>query len=94
MVEFTCTLVQAPALVASFAAGKHWCSVVHILISLVEGSGFQESGKPASPIFQDAVQRAFAADEGTAVNRLFNLLTYTLTEFFVNVKVCPWPYGR
>eukprot|EP00884_Botryococcus_braunii_P014434 jgi/Botrbrau1/22992/Bobra.0030s0056.1 len=77
-----------PALVSSFAQGKHWCIVCQILLNLVEGSGFQEtsSGGPVSPVFQAAICTAFGAADGIALNRLFNLLTYTLTEFFISVK--------
>lgn len=81
-------VAQVPALVSSFAEGKHWCMVAQILLNLVEGSGFWETngGGRVCAVFQDAVRTAFGAADGIALNRLFNLLTYTLMEFFVSLK--------
>ncbi|XP_024400550.1 E3 ubiquitin-protein ligase RKP [Physcomitrium patens] len=81
------------SLLASFD-NRFWIPVSNILLRLCKGSGFGASkclshGKPFSPHFQRLLKEKCMSDEklfASFLNRLFNTLNWTITEFSVAIK--------
>ncbi|KAG0626698.1 hypothetical protein M758_2G144800 [Ceratodon purpureus] len=81
------------SLLASFD-NRFWIPVSNILLRLCKGSGFGASkclshGESFSPYFQRLLKEKCMSDEklfGSFLNRLFNTLNWTITEFSVAIK--------
>lgn len=92
---------MVPALMRTFDA-RFWIPVSNILLCLVRGGGFARSygprgGDSVSPVFQGLVMDACKADGALLsgfLNRLFNTLNWTITEFSVALKEMHDALGR
>ncbi|XP_054804906.1 E3 ubiquitin-protein ligase RKP [Prosopis cineraria] len=80
------------ALLSSFD-NRSWIPVTNILLRLCKGSGFSSSkngeSSSSSVLFQRLLKDACIDDEGlfsAFLNRLFNTLSWTMTEFSVSVR--------
>ncbi|GBG60376.1 hypothetical protein CBR_g4334 [Chara braunii] len=74
---------------------RFWIPVSSILLRLCKGGGFGASNAPSShgggtsPLFQRLLQKKCTSDEklfASFLNRLFNMLTWTVMEFSVAMK--------
>ncbi|XP_023543397.1 E3 ubiquitin-protein ligase RKP isoform X2 [Cucurbita pepo subsp. pepo] len=72
---------------------RSWIPVTNILLRLFKGSGFGSSkhgeSSSSSIIFQTLLREACVTDEGVFspfLNRLFNTLSWTMTEFSVSIR--------
>ncbi|XP_022132552.1 E3 ubiquitin-protein ligase RKP isoform X2 [Momordica charantia] len=72
---------------------RSWIPVTNILLRLCKGSGFGSSkhgeSSSSSIIFQALLREACVTDEGLFspfLNRLFNTLSWTMTEFSVSIR--------
>ncbi|XP_073388310.1 E3 ubiquitin-protein ligase RKP [Physcomitrium patens] len=81
------------SLLASFD-NRFWISVSNILLRFCKGSGFgalkaSSNGKSLSPYFQLLLKEKCMNDEklfASFLNRLFNTLNWTITEFSITIK--------
>jgi Kip1 ubiquitination-promoting complex protein 1 len=81
------------SLLASFD-NRFWIPISNILLRLCKGSGFGASkcsshGESFSPHFQRLLKEKCTVDEklfASFLNRLFNTLNWTITEFSVVIK--------
>ncbi|GAB4847671.1 hypothetical protein Ancab_026733 [Ancistrocladus abbreviatus] len=86
------THVMPKALLSAFD-NRSWIPVTNILLRLCKGAGFgsSKSGEPSSHtvVFQRLLREACNKDEGlfeAFLNRLFNTLSWTMTEFSVSIR--------
>ncbi|TXG60567.1 hypothetical protein EZV62_015140 [Acer yangbiense] len=87
------TLRMPKALLSAFD-NRSWIPVTNILLRLCKGHGFGsskhgESSSSSSVIFQRLLREACISDEGlfsAFLNRLFNTLSWTMTEFSVSIR--------
>lgn len=89
---------KLPASLLMAFDNRFWIPVSHILLRLCKGASFggtrpssngQTGSECASLVFQDLLKKKCMDDPellGTFVNRLFNTLNWTVTEFSVAVK--------
>lgn len=83
-----------PAALLSAFDNRFWIPVTNILLRLCKGSGFGASkssthGESCSPVFQELLRDRCIRDEklfSSFLNRLFNTLNWTITEFSVSIK--------
>ncbi|ESR41281.1 E3 ubiquitin-protein ligase RKP [Citrus sinensis] len=86
------TLRLPKALISAFD-NRSWIPVTNILLRLCKGHGFGSSkhgeSSSSSVIFQRLLREACINDEGlfsTFLNRLFNTLSWTMTEFSISIR--------
>eukprot|EP00250_Pteridium_aquilinum_P015144 c22406_g1_i1 orf=516-4535(+) len=87
------TEVMPAALLSAFD-NRFWIPVTNILLRLCKGTGFGSSkssthGESCSPTFQALLRERCIQDEklfSSFLNRLFNTLNWTITEFSVSMK--------
>ncbi|XP_031262004.1 E3 ubiquitin-protein ligase RKP isoform X4 [Pistacia vera] len=86
------TLRMPKALLSAFD-NRSWIPVTNILLRLCKGYGFGSSkhgeSSSSSVVFQRLLREACINDEGlfsAFLNRLFNTLSWTMTEFSVSVR--------
>ncbi|XP_050369732.1 E3 ubiquitin-protein ligase RKP [Argentina anserina] len=85
---------RMPKALLSAFDNRSWIPVTNILLRLCKGSGFGsskhgESSSSSSIIFQRLLGQTCISDEGlfsAFLNRLFNTLSWTMTEFSVSVR--------
>ncbi|KAF5749930.1 E3 ubiquitin-protein ligase RKP [Tripterygium wilfordii] len=85
---------RMPKALLSAFDNRSWIPVTNILLRLCKGSGFGlsklgESSSSSSVIFQRLLREACVNDEdmfSAFLNRLFNTLSWTMTEFSVSVR--------
>ncbi|KAM5577439.1 E3 ubiquitin-protein ligase RKP [Rosa sericea] len=84
---------RMPKALLSAFDNRSWIPVTNILLRLCKGSGFGSSkhgeSSSSSIIFQRLLGQACISDEGlfsAFLNRLFNTLSWTMTEFSVSVR--------
>lgn len=70
---------------------RSWIPVTHILLRLCKGAGFGSSkhSESSSVLFQMLLREACIHDEGlfsSFLNRLFNTLSWAITEFSISVR--------
>lgn len=83
-----------PAALLSAFDNRFWIPVTNILLRLCKGTGFGSSkssthGESCSPTFQALLRGRCIQDEklfSSFLNRLFNTLNWTITEFSVSMK--------
>ncbi|KAK4765336.1 hypothetical protein SAY86_026426 [Trapa natans] len=86
------TKIMPAALLSAFD-NRSWISVTNILLRLCKGSGFGFSkygeSSSSSMVFQRLLREACINDESlfsAFLNRLFNTLSWTMTEFSISVR--------
>ncbi|KAH7565886.1 hypothetical protein JRO89_XS08G0031300 [Xanthoceras sorbifolium] len=86
------TLRMPKSLLSAFD-NRSWIPVTNILLRLCKGHGFGSSkhgeSSSSSVIFQRLLREACISDEGlfsAFLNRLFNTLSWTMTEFSVSIR--------
>ncbi|XP_068638077.1 E3 ubiquitin-protein ligase RKP-like [Aristolochia californica] len=83
---------RMPKALLSAFDNRSWIAVTNIILRLCKGSGFGSSKHgetSASIVFQGLLREACICDEelfSTFLNRLFNTLSWTMTEFSVSVR--------
>ncbi|GAV71431.1 SPRY domain-containing protein [Cephalotus follicularis] len=86
---------RMPIALLSAFDNRSWIPVTNILLRLCKGSGFgslkhgESSSSSSSVIFQSLLRKACISDEGlfsAFLNRLFNTLSWTMTEFSVSIR--------
>ncbi|XP_021887448.1 LOW QUALITY PROTEIN: E3 ubiquitin-protein ligase RKP [Carica papaya] len=85
---------QMPRALLSTFDNRSWIPVTNILLRLCKGSGFGslkhgESSSSSSVIFQTLLKEACVNDEklfSNFLNRLFNTLSWTMTELSVSIR--------
>ncbi|KAF8404515.1 hypothetical protein HHK36_009400 [Tetracentron sinense] len=82
---------RMPKSLLSAFDNRSWIPVTNILLQLCKGSGFGSSKhrESSSVLFQGLLREACSHDEGlfsAFLNRLFNTLSWTMTEFSVSVR--------
>lgn len=82
---------RMPGALLSAFDNRFWIPVTNILLRLCKGSGFGTSkhGESWSNLFQDLLRKKCYLDEklfASFLNRLFNTLSWTITEFSVSLK--------
>ncbi|XP_024023617.1 E3 ubiquitin-protein ligase RKP isoform X2 [Morus notabilis] len=84
---------RMPKALLSAFDNRSWIPVTNILLRLCKGSGFGSSkhgeSSVSSVVFQRLLREACINDEGlfsAFLNRLFNTLSWTMTEFSVSVR--------
>ncbi|OVA13673.1 B30.2/SPRY domain [Macleaya cordata] len=82
---------RMPKALLSAFDNRSWIPVTNILLRLCKGSGFGLSrhGELSSALFQGLLREACIRDEvlfSAFLNRLFNTLSWTMTEFSVSVR--------
>ncbi|GKV25291.1 hypothetical protein SLEP1_g34750 [Rubroshorea leprosula] len=82
---------RMPKALLSAFDNRRWIPVTNIILRLCKGSGFGSSkhGESSSVIFQRLLRDACINDEGlfsAFLNRLFNTLSWTMTEFSVSIR--------
>ncbi|XP_014489986.1 E3 ubiquitin-protein ligase RKP [Vigna radiata var. radiata] len=84
---------RMPKALLSAFDNRSWIPVTNILLRLCKGSGFSFSkngeSSSSSVLFQRLLREACISDEGlfsSFLNRLFNTLSWTMTEFSVSVR--------
>eukprot|EP01018_Ginkgo_biloba_P039209 Gb_19146 [translate_table: standard] len=80
-----------PGALLSAFDNRFWIPVTNILLRLCKGSGFGTSkhGESWSSLFQGLLREKCISDEmlfASFLNRLFNTLSWTITEFSVSIK--------
>ncbi|XP_047329553.1 E3 ubiquitin-protein ligase RKP [Impatiens glandulifera] len=85
-------IMRMPKALLSAFDNRSWIPVTTILLRLCKGSGSSklgESSSSSSPMFQRLVRKACMEDEELFlifINRLFNMLSWTMTEFSVLIR--------
>ncbi|MCO5588942.1 hypothetical protein L7F22_042904 [Adiantum nelumboides] len=90
----TAAIEVMPAALLSAFDNRFWIPVTNILLRLCKGTGFGSSkssthGESCSPTFQALLRDRCTQDEklfSSFLNRLFNTLNWTITEFSVSMK--------
>lgn len=84
---------RLPKALLSAFDNRSWIPVTNILLRLCKGSGFGSSKhgetSTSSVVFQSLLRDVCAEDEelfSAFLNRLFNTLSWTMTEFSVNIR--------
>ncbi|XP_068642328.1 E3 ubiquitin-protein ligase RKP isoform X2 [Aristolochia californica] len=83
---------RMPKALLSAFDNRSWIAVTNIILRLCKGSGFGSSKHgetSASIVFQGLLREACICDEelfSTFLNRLFNTLSWTMTEFSVSIR--------